>query len=86
MYRAIFSRRAQKAFLGLPNDQAERVKEAIARLGEEPRGHGTIKLEHAPVAQYRHRVGEWRVLFDVDDLGQVIEILDIRRRDEGTYR
>ncbi|MBI4758362.1 MAG: type II toxin-antitoxin system RelE/ParE family toxin [Chloroflexi bacterium] len=86
MYRAIFSRRAEKAFLGLPNNQAQRLKEVIEKLMKEPRTHGTIKLENAPVAQYRYRVGDLRILFDIDDKNQVIEILDIRKRDERTYR
>ncbi len=85
MYRAIFSRRAQKAFLDLPEREAERVKAAIESLMAAPRAYGTIKLEHAPVAQYRRRVGSWRILFDIDDKNQVIEIVDIRRRDEQTY-
>ncbi len=86
MYRAVFSRRAERAYMNLPESQARRIKEAIERLMQEPRGHGTIKLEHAPVAQYRYRVGDLRILFDVDDRSQVIEILDIRKRDESTYR
>ena len=84
MYRAVFSRRAEKAFLDLPKNQAQRVKEAIEGLVENPRTHGTIKLENAPVAQYRYRVGDLRILFDIDDRNQVIEILDIRKRDERT--
>lgn len=86
MYRAVFSRRAEKAFLDLPGSQARRVKEAIEKLTNDPRGHGTIKLENAPVAKYRHRVGDMRILFDIDDENQIIEILDIRKRDERTYR
>ena len=86
MYRAVFSRRAQKAFLALPEAQARRLKAAIEELRQEPRRHGTIKLEHAPVAQYRRRVGDWRILFDIDDRNRVIEIVDIRRRGEQTYR
>lgn len=86
MHRAVFSRRAQKAFLDLPMAQARRIKEAMECLMEEPRRHGTIKLEHAPVAQYRHRVGDLRILFDIDDKNRTIEILDIRKKDERTYR
>ncbi len=86
MYSAVFSRRAQKAFLDLPHDQAQQVKEAIEKLTADPRAHGTIKLEHAPVAQYRHRVGNWRILFDIDDKNNIIEILDIKKRDEKTYK
>ncbi|MCC7352841.1 MAG: type II toxin-antitoxin system RelE/ParE family toxin [Anaerolineae bacterium] len=86
MYRAIFSRRAQKAFLDLPQNQARRVKEAIEDLMREPRAPGTIELQNAPVAQYRYRVGNWRILFDIDDANKVIEILDICKRDERTYK
>ncbi|MEK7217276.1 MAG: hypothetical protein AAB289_16960 [Chloroflexota bacterium] len=43
-----------------------------------PEGARTIKLESAPVAQYRYRVGEYRILFDIDDAGRVLEIIDIR--------
>lgn len=86
MYRAVFSRRAEKAFMNLPMEQAQRVKEAIRRLEQEPRGQTTIKLDHAPVAQYRCRVGNLRILFDIDDENRIVEVLDIRKRDELTYR
>ncbi len=86
MYKAIFSRRAEKAFLNLPDKEARRVKEAIQKLKQNPRLHGTIKLENVPVASFRYRVGSNRILFDIDDKAKIIEILDIRKRDEKTYR
>ncbi len=86
MHRAIFSRRAEKAFLSLPDKEAQRVKEAVRKLAENARTHGTIKLESAPVARYRYRIGDYRLLFDIDDEARIIEILDIRKRDERTYR
>jgi mRNA interferase RelE/StbE len=85
MYRAIFSRRAQRAFLALPRPQSQRVKAAIEKLAEEPRSSGTIKLTNAPVAQYRYRVGNLRILFDINYDMKIIEILDIRQRNERTY-
>lgn len=85
MHRAIFSRRAEKAFMSLPDREAQRVKEAIRKLTENPRIHGTVKLEGAPVARYRYRIGDYRLLFDIDE-AKIIEILDIRKRDERTYR
>lgn len=86
MYQAVFSSRAHKAFIALPQAQARRVRDAIQRLMQEPRAHGTIKLDHAPVAEYRYHVGNSRILFDIDDRNHIIEILDIRMRDEQTYR
>lgn len=82
MYQAIFSGRAEKAFLGLPEREARLVKEAIEKLKRNPRAHGTIKLKNAPVASYRYRAGNNRILFDVDDERKVIELLDIKKRDE----
>jgi mRNA interferase RelE/StbE len=86
MYRTVFSSRAQGAFQALPQRGAERVKEAILKLQGDPRTHGPIKLSHAPVGQYRYRVGNHRLLFDIDDDQGLILLLDIRQRDEGTYR
>ena len=86
MYRVIFSRRAEKAFLNLPDKGTRRIKEAIEKLKQDPRTHGTIKLEGAPVAAYRYRVGGERILFDIDDESESIEILDTRKRDERTYK
>ena len=86
MYQVIFSRQAEKAFLRLSEKEARRVKEVIEKLKQNPRIYGTIKLENAPVASYRHRLGDHRILFDVDDEAKVIEILDIRKRNERTYK
>ena len=72
--------------MNLPDREARRIKEAIERLQQNPRTQGTIKLENAPVASYRYRVGDLRILFDIDDGAKVIEVLDIRKRDERTYK
>ena len=42
MYTLVFSRRARRAFLDLPNREALRVKERLERLQENPRMRGTI--------------------------------------------
>ena len=86
MYKAIFSRRAQKAFLDLPDTEARKIKESIEKLRQNPKIHGTIKLENVPAASYRYRTGNYRILFDINDDAKMVEILDIRKRDDRTYR
>ena len=86
MYRALFSRRAERAFLNLPQQEARRVRDAVEKLMQDPRGRGTIKLTNAPVAQFRYRVGTCRILFDLDDEKQLLAIVDIRGRSERAYR
>ena len=70
-----------------------RIKEAIDSLSENPRPQGKkIKALRPPihislfVAQYRIRVGNYRVLYDIDDTMHRVILLAIRRRSEKTYR
>lgn len=86
MYSAAFSFRAQRVFQKLSHKEALRIKDVVKKLEQEPRTHGTIKLNDAPVAQYRYRIGNFRILFDIDDEKKIVAILDIRKRDERTYR
>lgn len=37
-------------------------------------------------AQYRLRIGDYRVLFDIDDNEKVVWVLALRKRDETTYK
>ncbi|OGS55158.1 MAG: hypothetical protein A3J79_02640 [Elusimicrobia bacterium RIFOXYB2_FULL_62_6] len=70
-----------------------RIKEAIASLGDEPRPKGKkMKALRPPIrvfaflAQYRIRVGDYRILYDVDDEHRRVVLLALRRRSEKTYR
>ena len=85
MYKAVFSSKAKKAFLKLDKKLAKQIADAIRKLENNPRMYGTIKLEDAPVAQYRFRVRNHRILFDINDEEKIIEVLDVRKRDEKTY-
>ena len=86
MYRVLFSRRAQKSFRQLPKPDARRVRAALDRLAQDPRSPGTIRLVNVPVADYRYRVGNYRILYEIDDEAQQVLIYDVRRRDERTYK
>ena len=46
--------------------------------GEPLRGH----LKH----QWRYRVGDYRILYDVDDSQKKVWVLALRRRSEKTYQ
>ncbi len=86
MYKAIFSRKAEKSFLDLPTKEAGKVKDTIEKLERNPRTYGTVKLREAPVAKYRFRVVNYRFLFDINDKEKVIEVLDVRKRSERAYK
>ena len=71
----------------------EKVMKEVEKLEEDPRPGGKrFKALTPPVslmkftAEYRIRIGNYRVLYDVDDKRKIVWILALRKRDEGTYR
>ncbi|MFH1601578.1 MAG: type II toxin-antitoxin system RelE/ParE family toxin [Candidatus Shapirobacteria bacterium] len=85
MYRALFGRKAQKSLRKIPKRYQIKVKEAVLKLKDNPFCYGTIKLSGYSVAEYRHRVGDYRILFDIWEEKERILILDIKRRTSTTY-
>jgi len=61
-----------------------RISEAILRLEDNPRPQGCRKLRG--LEGWRIRVGNWRVIYYIDNARLVITIVDVRRRREDTYR
>jgi len=86
MYSAYFSRLAEKNFKKIPKNYQLNLKKTILNLEVNPYSAGTIKLINYPVAQYRRRVGDYRILFDIDEENKIIIIADIRRRTSTTYQ
>jgi len=68
----------------LPNDSLRRrVIAKILGLADYPYPRGAQKLRGQ--AGFRVRVGEYRVMFDVDDDSQILSVLRVRHRREA-YR
>ncbi len=72
----------------------DEILESIKKLGENARPFGDknftqikppIPIYHRH-AQYRLRIGNYRVLYNVDDDQKTVWLLDIRLRSEKTYR
>lgn len=70
-----------------------RIMEAVENLADQPRPEGKkFKAIRPPVylyeftAGYRLRIGDYRVLYDIDDEKRIVWILALRKRDEATYR
>jgi mRNA interferase RelE/StbE len=71
-------RRAQKELAQVPKQEYERVKEAIKNLSQEPRPAGCKKLSGRE--GWRIRVGDYRVIYEIDDPQQSLTILHIGHR------
>lgn len=75
---------AQKQIDNLPNTVKDRILEKIESLEIEPRPFGVVKLKNSE-REYRLRVGDYRVRYEIDDAKQTILILQCKHRRE-VYR
>lgn len=82
-YTVFTLRRAKKELAQLPVGDYERVRDAIFALAQDPRPQGCLKLTGR--SGWRLRIGEYRVIYEIDDGQQVITILHIRHR-RDVYR
>lgn len=81
-------------FAKLPSKMQENILDAIKQLQENPRPFGTKSFKqlvppvqfYSHVAQYRIRIGDYRVLYDVDDDRFIVWVFGIRKRSEKTYK
>jgi mRNA interferase RelE/StbE len=71
-----------KEFNGLPATVATRVVAKIKALAATPRPPGVKKLEGEPV-RWRIRIGDWRVIYSIDDKKRVVDIIYVRHRSKA---
>jgi mRNA interferase RelE/StbE len=74
---------AQKEILALPKPARERVIRAIQALEENPRPQGSKKLVGTDA--WRVRVGEYRIIYSIEDNILKIEVVRVAHRKE-VYR
>jgi len=80
------SRRVEKEIAELPQHVRDRVIEAIQKLAENPRPQGARKLIGEMGGAWRIRVGDYRIIYDVDDDERLVIILAALHRREAYRR
>jgi mRNA interferase RelE/StbE len=83
-YQIEFVKQAAKQFKTLPTQEQERLQAKIDALASEPRPVGVVKLV-GEEDLYRIRVGDYRVIYVIQDDLLLILILKIGHRRE-VYR
>lgn len=83
-YRILFKPSAERAFLALPRDIQKRLDKRLLALRDNPRPPGVKALTGAP-GVLRLRVGDYRVLYEVDDAVLVVLVLKVAHRGDA-YR
>jgi mRNA interferase RelE/StbE len=79
-----FARSARKELQSFPVDVAERVLEKIESLAENARPPGCKKLSGG-MNLWRLRVGQYRIVYKIDDNAGIVDVVIIRHR-RDVYR
>ena len=83
-YSITFARSARKELEKLPTSTAQRIIERIEVLLIDPRPTRSVKLQ-GNRNLWRIRVGDYRVIYSVDDAARIIDISTVRHRRDA-YR
>lgn len=82
-FEVVASTAAQRDIRRLPPEHKARLGEAMLALGENPRGQGQkLAVEDA----YRERVGDYRIVYRVNDAEARVLIVRVRHRREVYQR
>jgi len=83
-YTISFGPGVEREMARLPRPMLVRIDRAIAALAQNPRPVGCKKLAGSALL-YRVRVGDWRVVYEINDANQLVIVLIVRHRRE-VYR
>jgi mRNA interferase RelE/StbE len=79
-YRLLILPRAQKQLAAIPSPDFDTIEEQIKTLSENPRPAGCKKLRGRE--GWRLRVGNFRVVYAIDDSAQSVLVLAVGHRRE----
>lgn len=84
-FALLIQKQAKKALQGVPQPDRTRIAEKIVLLGKNPDNESLDikKLQGEPY--FRLRVGQWRIIFDRDNVLKIISIEKIKPRG-GAYK
>jgi mRNA interferase RelE/StbE len=84
VYEVWIERKAERDLTQLPPPEFRRIISAIKALGLNPRPAGSRKLVGSK-DDWRIRVGDYRVIYEIVDADMVVRVMRVRHRKEA-YR
>lgn len=83
-YQIEFTSSASKQLKKLPDDIQQKIKIQVEELAKEPRPDEVVKLKNYEYT-YRVRVGNYRVLYEIQDELLIVKVIRIGHR-QDVYR
>lgn len=83
-YRIELAKGVEKDLRKIPSQHAERIGAAIKKLSANPKPAGCVKLVGYDI-EYRIRVGDYRIIYQIHDSILVILVIEIGHR-KDIYR
>jgi mRNA interferase RelE/StbE len=84
-YEIVYARRVEKVLRALPPKLAARILEKIEEVAEDPYGKNPNVTRLQGSHQYRLRVGDWRVIYELQDAELILFAVDLGARG-GIYQ
>lgn len=78
-YKVVLFSRALKDFEALPKQEQVCIGEALRELGDYSIDISGIKKLHLPYHGYRKRVGNYRILFDIEAMTIMVHAITHRK-------
>lgn len=78
MYTIVIEKDVIKQLTRIPSFDYKKIKAEINGLADNPRPHGYLKLKGRP--GYRIRVGNYRIIYEIEDKVLTIFILTVAHR------
>ena len=79
-YKVIFTKSVKKDFRKIPKSEASKILNEIKELAKNPRSSKTKKLKGEKL--YRLRVGNYRVIYDIQDNLMLIFVVKLGYRSD----
>lgn len=80
MFKIVFKRSAEKELSKLPTSVVRRIALVIDDLASNPRPIGSKKLEAQKDELWRVRVGDYRIVYLIEDVLQILEVQKVGHR------
>jgi mRNA-degrading endonuclease RelE of RelBE toxin-antitoxin system len=79
----LIGNRAKRQLRRLSRGERERIGDIFSELRHDP-FHGDVKILRG-LGALRRRVGDWRIMFDLDHANRVIKVTNVERRNSNSY-